>query len=123
MVRVGTLDYAARMPLPPRPDRNSRRTFVASVGAALVAGSLPTAPRRQTYSDAWPERPRGLALHRNDCRFHAGLTYRHALLTRHRVVVKVAPGNWFHGYRISTHLFNDLADVEALTTALRTEFA
>lgn len=45
------------------------------------------------------------------------------LLSKHRVVVKVVPGNWFNGHRISTHLFNDPADVEALMIALRAELA
>lgn len=45
------------------------------------------------------------------------------LLDRHRVVVKVVPGNWFNGHRISTHLFNTEADVDALATALARELA
>ncbi len=45
------------------------------------------------------------------------------LLTKHKVVVKVVPGQWFNGHRISTHLFNTERDVEALITALRQELA
>lgn len=45
------------------------------------------------------------------------------LLTRHHVVVKVVPGQWLNGHRISTHLFNTTQDVDALLTALRTELA
>lgn len=45
------------------------------------------------------------------------------LLDRHRVVVKVVPGNWFNGHRVSTHLFNTEADVDALATALARELA
>lgn len=45
------------------------------------------------------------------------------LLTRHKVVVKVVPGQWLNGHRISTHLFNTAHDVDALITALRTELA
>lgn len=43
------------------------------------------------------------------------------LQNRHKVVVKVVPGQWFNGHRISTHLFNTAEDVEALVEALRTE--
>ena len=45
------------------------------------------------------------------------------LFERHRVVVKVVPGQWLNGNRISTHLFNSEADVDALVTALRQELA
>ena len=44
-----------------------------------------------------------------------------ALLERHQVMVKVVPGNWFNGQRISTHLFNTEADVDALLEALAAE--
>ena len=44
------------------------------------------------------------------------------LLDRHKVVVKQVPTNWFNGQRISTHLFNEARDVEALVKALRMEF-
>lgn len=43
------------------------------------------------------------------------------LLNTHRVVVKVVPGNWFNGQRISTHLFNTGHDVDRLIAALRAE--
>jgi selenocysteine lyase/cysteine desulfurase len=45
------------------------------------------------------------------------------LLHAHKVVVKVVPGQWFNGHRISTHLFNTPADVDRLLAALRTELA
>ena len=45
------------------------------------------------------------------------------LFERHRVVVKVVPGQWMNGQRISTHLFNSEADLEALVAALRLELA
>jgi selenocysteine lyase/cysteine desulfurase len=45
------------------------------------------------------------------------------LLTKHRVVVKVVPGNWFNGHRISTHLFNTARDVDTLLAALHAELA
>jgi len=41
------------------------------------------------------------------------------LMNEHKVVVKVVPDNWFNGLRISTHLFNSDADVDALLSALR----
>lgn len=40
---------------------------------------------------------------------------------QHQVFVKVVPGNWFNGHRISTHLFNTVQDVDALARALRAE--
>lgn len=43
------------------------------------------------------------------------------LLTRHRIMVKVVPANWFNGQRISTHLFNTEDDIDRLVAALRTE--
>lgn len=43
------------------------------------------------------------------------------LADRHHVVVKVVPGQWLNGHRISTHLFNSAEDVDALVSALRTE--
>lgn len=52
----------------------------------------------------------------------AGALYE-ALLRKHRVMVKVVPGNFFNGHRISTHLFNTDRDVDALIRALKTELA
>jgi len=43
------------------------------------------------------------------------------LLETHRVLVKVVPGNFMNGQRISTHLFNAESDVHALIAALRAE--
>lgn len=40
---------------------------------------------------------------------------------KHQVVVKVVPGKWFNGQRISTHLFNTERDLELLVAALRVE--
>lgn len=45
------------------------------------------------------------------------------LSERHGVVVKTVPGQWLNGNRISTHLFNTVADVEACVVALRRELA
>jgi selenocysteine lyase/cysteine desulfurase len=45
------------------------------------------------------------------------------LRARHRIEVKVVPGNFMNGQRISTHLFNTERDVDALVAALKTELA
>jgi len=45
------------------------------------------------------------------------------LLSKHRVVVKLVPINWFNGQRISTHVFNSQSDVDTLVRALRLELA
>jgi len=47
----------------------------------------------------------------------------HRLLERHHVVVKMVPGQWLNGNRISTHLFNTEGDVDVLVEALKTELA
>jgi selenocysteine lyase/cysteine desulfurase len=44
-----------------------------------------------------------------------------ALYAKHKVYVKVVPGEWFNGHRLSFHLFNDDADVHAVARALRAE--
>lgn len=46
---------------------------------------------------------------------------RQRLRERHAIEVKVVPGNWFNGHRISTHLFNTREEVEALIGALAAE--
>jgi selenocysteine lyase/cysteine desulfurase len=43
------------------------------------------------------------------------------LMQKYKVVVKVVPRNWLNGNRISTHLFNTDADVDALVGALKRE--
>lgn len=45
------------------------------------------------------------------------------LREKHHVEVKVVPGNWFNGQRISTHLFNTERDVDAFVRALAAEVA
>ncbi len=40
---------------------------------------------------------------------------------KHGVYVKVVPGNWFNGHRLSFHLFNTESDVQAVARALRAE--
>ncbi len=43
------------------------------------------------------------------------------LRERHKVIVKVVPEKWFNGQRISTHLFNNEHDVDALVKGLKSE--
>jgi selenocysteine lyase/cysteine desulfurase len=43
------------------------------------------------------------------------------LQRRHQVVVKVVPGQWMNGVRLSTHLFNTTDDVDACAAALKAE--
>jgi selenocysteine lyase/cysteine desulfurase len=45
------------------------------------------------------------------------------LRRKHNIEVKVVPGNWFNGIRISTHLFNTEQDVDAVVLALKEELA
>jgi selenocysteine lyase/cysteine desulfurase len=45
------------------------------------------------------------------------------LLERHRVVVKMVEKRWFNGIRLSAHVFNTEADVDAALAALRKELA
>jgi selenocysteine lyase/cysteine desulfurase len=47
--------------------------------------------------------------------------FRERLRRAHGIEVKVVPSQWFNGNRISTHLFNSEADVEALVAAMRAE--
>jgi len=55
-------------------------------------------------------------------RFPSGELQRR-LRERHRIEVKVVPGNWFNGNRISTHLFNTERDVDVFVNALMRELA
>ena len=43
------------------------------------------------------------------------------LRARHSVVVRAIPAEWFNGLRLSTHLFNTEAEVDAAVEALRIE--
>ena len=42
---------------------------------------------------------------------------------RHKIQLKVVPKVWLNGNRVSTHLFNTEAQVDALVAALKTELA
>lgn len=42
---------------------------------------------------------------------------------KHNAVVKMVPGQWLNGNRISTHLLNTERDVDVLVEALKTELA
>ena len=48
---------------------------------------------------------------------------RDRLRDRHRVIVKMVEKQWFNGIRLSPHIFNTEADVDAALAALRTELA
>jgi len=49
--------------------------------------------------------------------------FRDHLLKKYRIVVKVAEKRWFNGNRISPHVFNTEADIDAAIKAIRTELA
>jgi selenocysteine lyase/cysteine desulfurase len=42
---------------------------------------------------------------------------------RHKMRLKVVPKEWLNGHRVSTHLFNTEAEVDALVAALGVELA
>ncbi|MEO5819287.1 MAG: aminotransferase class V-fold PLP-dependent enzyme [Vicinamibacteraceae bacterium] len=48
---------------------------------------------------------------------------RDRLRDRHRVIVKMVEKQWFNGIRLSAHIFNTEADVDAALAALRAELA
>jgi selenocysteine lyase/cysteine desulfurase len=48
-------------------------------------------------------------------------TFKKRMLEQHQMEIKVVPSNWLNGNRISTHLFNDERDVDALAAALASE--
>ena len=52
---------------------------------------------------------------------HKAGTLHTRLREQHHVEVKVVPGNWFNGHRISTHLFNTEQDVDTFVRALSAE--
>ena len=54
---------------------------------------------------------------------HPADVLRERLLARRRVVVKMVEKRWFNGIRLSAHVFNTEADVDAALAALRTELA
>lgn len=49
--------------------------------------------------------------------------FRDVLLKKYRIVVKVEPKRVFNGTRISPHIFNTEADIDAAIKAIRTELA
>jgi selenocysteine lyase/cysteine desulfurase len=49
--------------------------------------------------------------------------FRDLLLKKYRIVIKVGEKRWFNGNRISPHIFNTEADVDAAVKAIRTELA
>ena len=49
------------------------------------------------------------------------VAFRDVLLKKYRIVVKVEPKRVFNGTRISPHIFNTEADIDAAIKAIRTE--
>jgi len=85
-------------------------TALAGIAAVEIVSAREPALASPLLSYRLPPRVPALELHNR-------------LLNTHRVVVKVVPGNWFNGQRISTHLFNTEDDVDRLVAALRRELA
>ena len=54
---------------------------------------------------------------------HPADALRDRLRDRHRVIVKMVEKQWFNGIRLSAHVFNTEADVDAALAALRIELA
>ncbi len=50
-------------------------------------------------------------------------TLQATLREKHNIQVKVVPGNWLNGHRISTHLFNSGEEVDKLVAVLKKELA
>jgi selenocysteine lyase/cysteine desulfurase len=83
---------------------------LAAVPAVRIVSAAPGALASPLLTYALPASVPAGALHQR-------------LMERHRVEVKVVPGNFLNGQRISTHLFNTERDVDALVSALRAELA
>jgi len=54
---------------------------------------------------------------------HESRAFQGIMREKHNIELKVVPKNWMNGIRVSTHLFNTDADVDALVGALRGELA
>lgn len=50
-------------------------------------------------------------------------SFRDLLLKKYNIVIKVAEKRWFNGNRISPHIFNTGAEIDAAIKAIRTELA
>lgn len=81
---------------------------LGTVPAVRLVSAAPGPLASPLLTYALPEKVSAGALHQR-------------LMTRHRVEVKVVPGNFLNGQRISTHLFNTERDVDTLVAALRVE--
>ena len=89
---------------------------------ARLAAALAPVPKIEIVSAGEPALASPLLSYRLPDSIKAADLYQR-LADTHRVVVKVVPTNWFNGQRISTHLFNTPADVDALVEALQSELA
>lgn len=85
-------------------------------------GALSTIPKLRIVSAREPALASPLLSYRLPDEIKALDLYQR-LADKHRVIVKVVPDNWFNGQRISTHLFNTEADVDALVAALHEELS
>lgn len=88
----------------------------------LVQTTLADLPRLELVSAPPGPMASPLLTYRLPAAIPAGALYQR-LAERHRVIVKVVPGQWMNGHRISTHCFNTRADVLALREALGRELA
>ncbi len=89
---------------------------------ARLAAGLAGIPTLQVVSAHEPALASPLLSYRLPDTIKAG-PFQQKLHKDHHIYVKVVPGNWFNGQRISTHLFNSEQDVDALLTALRKALA
>ena len=88
--------------------RNRLYTALREVPQLRVVSAAPGPLASPLLTFALPDRITSRALYQR-------------LLDKHNAVVKIVPGQWLNGNRISTHLFNTERDVDALVTALKTE--
>ncbi len=88
--------------------RNRLYTALREVPQLRVVSAAPGPLASPLLTFALPDRISSRALYQR-------------LLDKHKAVVKIVPGQWLNGNRISTHLFNTERDVDALVTALKTE--
>jgi selenocysteine lyase/cysteine desulfurase len=87
-----------------------------------VGDGLATVPKLRVVSASEPALSSPLVSYQLPDDIKAHQLYER-LRTKHNVIVKVVPVNWFNGQRISTHLFNTERDVQRLIAALRAELA
>lgn len=100
------------------PRAHSRRSLLASLGALSAAGLV--AP------DAWATTPRTGALASPLLTYVLpdnveSAAFSKRMREKHDIQLKAVPKEWLNGNRVSTHLFNNEQDIDALIVALTTE--